>query len=148
MGQSTGEYCTIIMLTGSKLVLVGFLFFDLQIVIAQDYCSISQQHTMCKYQGPASDCNPIFVGVSAEGKEVVLNKHNELRRMTAKGNTPGQSTPSFCQQQCLDNTSNYVFVSSVLFSAYYVYYGVLPQSFQLLIYLLILLQILEIVDPC
>jgi len=77
------------MSAGRRLVLVVCFLFDwLLVTSAQDYCSISRQHTMCRFQG--SGCNQIFRGLSSRAKEHVLNKHNELRRRTAKGLTPRQ----------------------------------------------------------
>ena len=43
-------------------------------------------------QGPSSQCSSQTRtrGVTAEGRKMVLDKHNELRRRVAKGEEPGQ----------------------------------------------------------
>jgi len=76
------------MRTGGKCLLVCLFLNWMAVSTAQDYCRLNSQHTMCRFQGPA--CPLIFKGLSSQDKEAVLNKHNELRRITAKGRTPGQ----------------------------------------------------------
>ena len=51
------------------------------------YCDISINHTMCKYDGPSTECalkteRRLF---SESGKILILEKHNELRRKVAQG---------------------------------------------------------------
>jgi len=59
------------------------------------YCTLDSGHTMCKYQGPSESCatKTIFRGLSQEGKRVILERHNELRRKVAKGQETGGINP-------------------------------------------------------
>ena len=43
-------------------------------------------------QGPSSHCSSQTRthGLTAEGRKIILDKHNELRRRVAKGEEPGQ----------------------------------------------------------
>jgi len=52
-----------------------------------DYCSISSDHTMCKYSGPSKECKAQTVKreLSDKDKQAIVDKHNELRRKVAKG---------------------------------------------------------------
>jgi len=59
-----------------------------------DYCSISTDHTMCKYSGPSTDCNAMTRELTAADKQAIVDKHNELRRTVAKGEeTRGKPGP-------------------------------------------------------
>merc|ERR1719228_2157842 len=51
------------------------------------YCDISMDHTMCKYEGPSADCalKTVARSFSESGKNLILTKHNDLRRKVAKG---------------------------------------------------------------
>ena len=46
---------------------------------------------MCKYPGPSTSCSSktIFRELSSTAKQVILDKHNELRRRVAKGEETG-----------------------------------------------------------
>merc|ERR1719295_423836 len=59
------------------------------------YCTLDSGHTMCKYQGPSGSCaaKTIFRGLSQEGKRLILERHNELRRKVAKGQETGGINP-------------------------------------------------------
>ena len=63
------------------LPLYEFLYFrfpELQDVLTkQDYCKISEHHTMCKFKGPASDCLPSEFGISDNLKEALVNELNK-----------------------------------------------------------------------
>jgi len=75
------------------VVLVG-------LVGAQDYCSITKQHTMCKYQGIGKSCNgeALKRGVNTIEKFKILKVHNKLRAKIANGEEkrgkPGPQPPA------------------------------------------------------
>jgi len=52
-----------------------------------EFCAVDSDHTMCKYAGPSDTCSAqtIFRELSADAKQAILDKHNELRRKVAKG---------------------------------------------------------------
>lgn len=61
-----------------------------------DYCSLSSDHTMCKYIGPSESCasNTVYRELSADAKKAILDLHNDLRRKVAKGEeTNGVNPP-------------------------------------------------------
>jgi len=53
----------------------------------KQYCDASDDHTMCKYPGPSTECAAKTTGkeFTAAGKKLILDKHNELRRKVARG---------------------------------------------------------------
>jgi len=52
-----------------------------------EFCQVDSDHTMCKYEGPSDTCSAqtIYRELSADAKQAILDKHNELRRKVAKG---------------------------------------------------------------
>merc|ERR1719481_2033774 len=59
----------------------------------EQFCELDKGHTMCIYSGPGGVClgDPNRKsGLTAEGKARVLDKHNELRSLVARGEQPGQ----------------------------------------------------------
>ena len=61
-----------------------------------EFCAISSEHTMCKYSGPSGTCTAKTISreFSEEGKQIILDKHNDLRRRVAKGEEGGQPEAS------------------------------------------------------
>jgi len=61
------------------------------------FCAIDQTHTMCAYPGVGSKClaDPqLKNGFSDVGRQMILDKHNELRSKVAKGEESGQPKAS------------------------------------------------------
>ena len=60
------------------------------------YCNKNRGHTMCRYQGPSSSCSSQTINrkLTADAKQAILDKHNELRRKVAKGEQRGQPKAS------------------------------------------------------
>jgi len=56
------------------------------------YCALDPGHTMCLHSGPSSECaaKTILRGMTQEGKDAILAKHNDLRRRVARGEESGQ----------------------------------------------------------
>ena len=61
-----------------------------------DFCDISPDHTMCKWSGPSVECAAKTSAreFTEEGRQVILDKHNELRRRVAKGEEADQPAAS------------------------------------------------------
>merc|ERR1712080_54462 len=58
-----------------------------------EFCADNAEHTMCKYTGIGSVCtaDPNHItGFTTAGKDLILQKHNELRSKVASGNEAGQ----------------------------------------------------------
>jgi len=63
-----------------------------------NYCSISQQHTLCRYQGVGPECRQHNErGLSLQEKKEILDYHNRLRSRVAGGLT-GQPPASNMKQ--------------------------------------------------
>ncbi|XP_023321440.1 venom allergen 3 [Eurytemora carolleeae] len=66
----------------------------------QQYCEFSYKHTMCSTQTPGPACNGNILrrGVSSEEKQIILNTHNRLRAIIARGEekrgAPGPQPPA------------------------------------------------------
>jgi len=85
----------------NKVVMVALTTVFLPLTVwSQDYCSISRQHTMCKYQGtgPACNGNVLRRGVSDQEREEILDAHNRFRAKIARGEEkrgkPGPQPPA------------------------------------------------------
>ncbi|XP_033213844.1 venom allergen 3-like [Belonocnema kinseyi] len=81
------------------LILAVLKFSD-----ATDYCNIGTcapgVHTMCLFQNPAPQCQAYCVGLTDQEKQLILSKHNELRRKVAAGmetdGSPGPQPAAKC----------------------------------------------------
>ena len=60
------------------------------------FCDLSSDHTMCKWPGASDECSAKTTAreFTDEGKQIILDKHNELRRRVAKGLEPNQPEAS------------------------------------------------------
>jgi len=57
------------------------------------FCAVHRRHTMCYYPGIGSKClaDPNFEkGFNDNGRQLILDMHNQLRSRVAKGEEPGQ----------------------------------------------------------
>ncbi|XP_043483695.1 venom allergen 5-like isoform X2 [Leptopilina heterotoma] len=55
-------------------------------IMAVDYCSISSDHTMCKYKGPGPACGKERIsGISEREIREILKVHNDFRSIVALG---------------------------------------------------------------
>ena len=53
-----------------------------------DYCRLTARHTLCGYRGPAPACRAVSRrGLSARERVAILDAHNKLRAMVARGET-------------------------------------------------------------
>ena len=60
----------------------------------KQFCDLSEDHTMCKYPGPSAECEVTGREVTAAGRKLILDKHNELRRKVARGEEKEQPKAS------------------------------------------------------
>jgi len=62
----------------------------------EEYCDYIDAHTMCIYPGPSVSCasKTIFRGLSEEAKQLILDRHNELRSYVALGLEANGDQPS------------------------------------------------------
>jgi len=62
----------------------------------EEYCNYVDSHTMCIYPGPSVSCasKTIFRGLSEEAKQLILDRHNELRSYVALGLETNGAQPS------------------------------------------------------
>jgi len=60
------------------------------------YCALNPNHTMCLHPGASPECRAktIGSGMSQDGKEAILARHNDLRRRLAKGEEANQPAAS------------------------------------------------------
>jgi len=73
-----------------KMLSVMFLMVATSITTTNsqsDYCSFTEKHTMCQYQGPGPACNgkPLARGITEQEKKEILDIHNKLRSKIATG---------------------------------------------------------------
>jgi len=84
----------------NSVVMVALTAVFLPLVWSQDYCAISREHTMCKYQGTGPACNGEVLrrGVTKQEMEEILDAHNMLRAKIARGEEkrgkPGPQPPA------------------------------------------------------
>jgi len=64
--------------------------------VGRSVCSYSSDHTLNLYPEPAATCGSelIYAGLEPWAKELLLDKHNEMRQRVAAGTEPGQPTAS------------------------------------------------------
>lgn len=53
-----------------------------------DYCRLTARHTLCGYRGPAPACRALSRrGLAARERVAILDAHNKLRALVARGET-------------------------------------------------------------
>jgi len=64
--------------------------------VGRSVCSYSSDHTLNLYPGPADTCGAelLYAGLDPWAREMLLNKHNELRQRVASGGEEGQPAAS------------------------------------------------------